>query len=400
MAFSSLFQLQYIFIYKYFEYSWILWPLYIWTLITPLIGRLTKNYELTAHSLHISASLQAAVLIYCAGALQAPGVFWLSIFPISGGILLGRKGALTGVSLVILTIIFYFTAQYAWIVPNIVRDLNLYEQQRVVNYVTYMIFSVWLVFYFLSYESRAQAEVRRHKLEVENLLHILMHDVAGPLGVIEMDIMRLQNKLTGVDVGKSLDRMQRNINNIGRILSYIKDMKAVKDGKIQSENLSTDLCQALKMTLDNLTERIEKKNIKIVLESNIDHCEVIGDGALLQNVVFNNLLVNAIKFSSNGGLILIVGSEDQDYVYVDIQDHGIGIPAPILENIFKLSYKTSRVGTDGERGSGYGMLLVKEYIEKIGGSIKISSTESGKGPNPSGTLIKLKFCKFNEVDIT
>jgi signal transduction histidine kinase len=92
--------------------------------------------------------------------------------------------------------------------------------------------------------------------------------------------------------------------------------------------------------------------------------------------VIRNILSNAVKFTPNGGTILIQGKEDDKNTTISIKDSGIGMDAKILENLFKLDVKTNRKGTEDEASSGLGLILCKEFIEKHGGKIWVESEEN------------------------
>jgi len=405
VCFVLFFHIQFNYKYNVYTYNWILLPIYLLMIFTPLIARITKNYEITAFNLLLTASLQTIVLIYAAGGIQAPGIFWLSIFPVAGGILLGKRGIAAGAILITMATTFYFVSANYWITPNLVRDFGNYERQKIINFIAFYIFSTWVTLYFVNKESKAQEEILRHKNEIESLLHILIHDVANPLTVQDMEIYKIKQKNLAPDLQKSIDRIERSTNRVISLLKQIKEMKALKDGKINFVKKPINFKNAYLEAIESLSSRLEEKQIELLSYCRVDNCYILGDDTLLQSVVLNNLIVNAIKFSAIKGKIIINVSDDVKFVYFEIQDYGIGMPEHILKNIFNLAYPTSRTGTSGEKGTGYGMPLVKEYVEKMNGHIAVSSTESSAESSaeikcdmkPSGTLITLSFAKVNNT---
>jgi signal transduction histidine kinase len=91
--------------------------------------------------------------------------------------------------------------------------------------------------------------------------------------------------------------------------------------------------------------------------------------------VIRNLLTNAIKFSHPDGYIKITSVESKDTINVSIIDKGIGIKAGILENLFRIDKSTTTKGTLGEKGTGLGLILCKEFMEKNNGNLVVSSIE-------------------------
>ncbi|MCK6598635.1 MAG: ATP-binding protein, partial [Bdellovibrionaceae bacterium] len=112
--------------------------------------------------------------------------------------------------------------------------------------------------------------------------------------------------------------------------------------------------------------------------------------------VLNNLLSNAIKFTPRGKTIEIKGeSLNSDQYMLTVEDKGIGIPSELLQNLFSVSKKTSRPGTEGEAGTGFGMPLVHATMKAYGGDIQVSSVPQEQNPENCGTSFKLIFKKVN-----
>ena len=108
---------------------------------------------------------------------------------------------------------------------------------------------------------------------------------------------------------------------------------------------------------------------------------------MLQTVI-RNLTSNAIKFTPRGGTISIfAGLHGQDKIVISIQDSGIGMCSELSENIFRIDARKSRQGTEDEPGSGLGLILCKEFINKNNGKIWVES-EINKGSTFYFTLPK------------
>jgi signal transduction histidine kinase len=97
------------------------------------------------------------------------------------------------------------------------------------------------------------------------------------------------------------------------------------------------------------------------------------------------LITNSVKFTPIGGEITIDASEKEDYVEVSISDNGIGIDKNNIDKIFNFTTPYSTEGTKGEKGTGLGLALCKEFIEKNGGRIWFNNNE-GQGTKFSFTL--------------
>ena len=94
--------------------------------------------------------------------------------------------------------------------------------------------------------------------------------------------------------------------------------------------------------------------------------------------VLLNLISNAIKFTKTGGNILVLANSDQDRVEIAVSDNGVGMNEETRNKLFSLETNETTIGTANEKGSGLGLILCKEFVEKHGGKIWVES-ELGKG---------------------
>ena len=107
---------------------------------------------------------------------------------------------------------------------------------------------------------------------------------------------------------------------------------------------------------------------------------VLADANQLQTIL-TNLIANALKFTDELGSINIIarkeGKREQDqFVYIEVTDTGVGMSADVMDKIFRIDSKHSTKGTAGETGTGLGLLLCKEFVEKNGGIIGVKSIEN------------------------
>jgi signal transduction histidine kinase len=127
----------------------------------------------------------------------------------------------------------------------------------------------------------------------------------------------------------------------------------------------------------------EKKMIRIEVEVS-DELLIYADKSSMKTV-FSNLLNNAIKFTPDKGTIKIDAIQGDHFIEISISDNGIGIPPETLPKLFLIEESVSTPGTDNELGTGLGLLLCKEFIEKHQGKIWVDS-ELGKGSKFTFTI--------------
>ena len=131
-------------------------------------------------------------------------------------------------------------------------------------------------------------------------------------------------------------------------------------------------------TMFDLQGQADKKNI-IVLDDISENELIFADKNMLATVL-RNLISNAIKFTSNGGSIIISSKkqENSNFLEISVEDTGVGIPKNTIDDLFRIDKNTSTRGTEDETGTGLGLILCKEFVEKHNGKIWIES-EEGKG---------------------
>ena len=136
------------------------------------------------------------------------------------------------------------------------------------------------------------------------------------------------------------------------------------------------LVSAVDQSLELLKANALQKNI--VLENKVPFDIYVNADTLMLRSILQNLVTNAIKYTPQGGLITITAQRIDKMVELCITDSGIGMEADIRENLFTNFNSSSVSGTNNEKGSGLGLILVKDFVTRHGGTIRVES-EMGKG---------------------
>ena len=139
--------------------------------------------------------------------------------------------------------------------------------------------------------------------------------------------------------------------------------------------------------------RAQEKNIELTLSFKDDAQDILvmADGISLTHEIINNLVSNAIKFTKSGGWVQVEAFEKEGFAYVTVKDNGIGMSGEVLDHIFDSNGRTSRPGTALETGSGFGLPLVKTFLEMFDGSILVDSKEKSHDLEDHGTTITIKL---------
>lgn len=239
----------------------------------------------------------------------------------------------------------------------------------------------------------------------KRLLRILSHDLANLLTVILGNIALLRRK-ESVDTDNfhsKLDKIEFAAQQQKVLIDRIRTMEArvEREQKVNLEPCSLSL--AIRDSIRIFEEQLKNKNLSVELnfpENDLFQIEI--DKVLLWNNVLNNLISNSIKFSQENGKIgLTLRNIDTDSVELTLRDEGVGIPKKMLATLFTGGVQNSRIGTHGEKGTGFGMGLVKDTLDLFAATLQIySKTIEADGKN-HGTTFKLTFHKslpqFREI---
>ncbi len=228
--------------------------------------------------------------------------------------------------------------------------------------------------------------MKRNEIQSE-LLHVISHDLANSLGTILGFSKCTQTKPD--ESSRLIPHIISNAENALEILKLSKMLLVAEEKQLDTApvNLKSILDQSARF----IHTRLEEKNILLNITVP-EHTIVIAEEVSLINSVLINLLSNAIKFSHPESAIKIYSHQDEtDKVKVTISDSGIGMPPELVNDLFDLSRCISRPGTEGEEGTGFGMPLVKKFMNKYEGDIVVSSKSIEDFPNDHGTEITLIF---------
>ena len=218
--------------------------------------------------------------------------------------------------------------------------------------------------------------------ENKQLIHVLAHDLKNPIGCA-LSMMELIDE-DPEDAAEYSEYARSALEQGLQIIDLIKDFMAVKEKKMTLKLNRLNLAQLIGNSLNTLKNQFSDKNISVNVSVD-STLFVVVDEVSFVNSVLNNLMTNAIKFSFKGSAIDIIADQNQDLVSLSIIDKGIGMPKKIENDIFNIEKSISRPGTEGEVGTGFGMPLVKKFVEAYGGTIQIISKEKSADENDHGT---------------
>jgi signal transduction histidine kinase len=213
----------------------------------------------------------------------------------------------------------------------------------------------------------------------DKLFAVVAHDLKNPLSAFRSITQSLSENVLNVskeEIDYFIRQLNQSANQLFDLLQNLLNWAVSQIGKLpfQPENLNVKTI--VEETLNLLKINAEAKNQSLI--ANIPEAiQVRADRQMLRTIL-RNLLSNAIKFTPENGKININTSLSDNYTQIEIKDTGIGLSANDIQKLFNIEEDVSQVGDSPEKGTGLGLLLCKELVEKHNGKIWVES-EQGKG---------------------
>jgi len=241
----------------------------------------------------------------------------------------------------------------------------------------------------------AKLEISEEKLQELNaskdrFFSILAHDLKNPftalIGYSEMLLEDFED-FSDAEKKEFISVIYKTSKNVYELLENLLDWSRIQTGRMELLPAKIDLYK-IAQTVYNLTYgNASKKHINLNVDIKEGTFVFVDKNAV--STVLRNLVINAIKFTPENGMIIIKSEEEENYFKVTVEDDGIGISKEIQEKLFKIDSAHTTPGTANEKGTGLGLILCKELVENSGGSIWVES-EDGKGSKFIFTLPKVK----------
>jgi signal transduction histidine kinase len=220
----------------------------------------------------------------------------------------------------------------------------------------------------------ASNELSKTNDEKDKFFSILAHDLRSPfhglLGFSNMLIAEYDN--LSVEEKKNIAaRINHSAQFVFKLIENLLEWSRLQSGRMEIKPVKTDLNETVLYIFNLLNNSAVAKEIKLINEIP-ENIFVFADANML-NSVLENLISNAIKFSKRNSAVTISSVVLGTHVEVFVKDDGIGIKESDLEKLFKIDSHHSTSGTEEEKGTGLGLILCREMIEKMNGSINVVS---------------------------
>ena len=231
----------------------------------------------------------------------------------------------------------------------------------------------------LTEQIEMENELRKLNADKDRFFRILGHDLRSPFNALLGFSNMLLEHFDQYDRATIKERIKL-INQISHtsfdLLNQILLWSKSQSGNLELQIEHFDFFEACTEVVDTVESQATEKEITI-------HIKQKGEGLLVADInmfktVVRNLISNAIKFTHSGGEILVMDEVIEDKHLISVSDNGVGIEPDIIEGLWEIQSCYSTKGTNNESGTGFGLKLCKELVEKHGGEIEVES-ELGKG---------------------
>lgn len=236
---------------------------------------------------------------------------------------------------------------------------------------------------------KGREQILQESTKRQELLHILCHDLMNSIGPVKTFLELLKNDPMRLD--EIIDICIMSAENGMDVITLVREYLALDENKVSLKLEPLNLKKMVEYSTWLLRQDIQAKGIQLTMDIDPELIVTVERTSFI-NSVLNNLLTNAVKFSFPDGKLYLSAQEEEKQVKLVVRDFGIGIPKTLLGAIFEVNKPTTRPGTKGEQGTGFGMPLVKKFVTTYGGDIVVNSstedTESFKRGTEVTILIK------------
>lgn len=267
-------------------------------------------------------------------------------------------------------------------------------------FVGYLMYSILLPLYSIQQINRKRTEILEAmvadktkelvelKNEKEKLLRVLVHDISNPL---QSAMFKVSHLKSAVPVGSNeylyAEKVSKGLNTIKDIVSHVREYECVLLGLRTLELEEVFLQECLDEVENIFSDRYKEKNIQLNIHNKLpSDTKIKVDRTSFILSVASNLISNAFKFSKPNSEVQVLCYEKNSEIIIEVIDNGVGMNERTLSKIFDIGASVSSQGTLGEKGTGFGLPIVKAYVTMFGGRIMAKSSQD---ENNSGTTFSL-----------
>ncbi len=221
---------------------------------------------------------------------------------------------------------------------------------------------------------QCRLELEQANAEKEKIWSMIIHDLKEPMSLLTIATAMLaepEETLSSQEIRHVAAQMRSGLKHVNALLNDLVQWSRMGQDRIDYAPQKFALHALIEHCLQTVRIPAGEKSVQIHTDVSPD-LFVLADRDMI-NTVLRNLILNAVKYSSRGSTVTISGEQDGTMATIAIQDNGIGMNQTMLDKIFTIAKDKIQLGSEGERGSGLGLLLCKSFVERHGGRIWLES---------------------------
>ncbi len=228
--------------------------------------------------------------------------------------------------------------------------------------------------------NQANDKLKIINAEKDKFFSVISHDLRSPLsGFLSLSEMIIEEnmKLSKNQIVDYVNTLYHSANQLYELLENLLEWSRIQLGNVRYNPQLINVKSIVQSNIELISTKVDSKSIAIynMVDANLE----LNTDTNMLNAIFRNLISNAVKFTKTDGAIFIRSAKnEQGGIALKIQDTGIGMNKELMDKLFVIGENTSRLGTEGEASSGLGLMLCKEYSDRISAKLTIES-EVNKG---------------------
>lgn len=356
--------------------------------LAPLMFYRTGSLAITGMFVSFSGlGFQTLFCLY-SGGIFSPAAIWFSLHPVILAFFASIPVIMVSVGLnAVIVVSLYLTEVYGYLPQDVLSDSHRY----VMNMSSYLGLDILIAIFTIVtvYVHQKNSDIISSKKDmIENLVRILSHDLCNPLTVSKVQVHLFKKGKVTADT--AFEKVEYANRQIFEIVNSVRYWMAHQENKLMLKNEEV-LCSAIVEHVEkSFIERMGQKRVKLNVKNTLaENQKLLGDRSAIMFQIINNAMSNAIKFTPEGSSIILGLKKEGEFILVSVADHGNGIDDVLKHKIFSPYEKTSKLGTNGEVGTGFGMPIIKTLMTKMDGEVSIDNWyENGA---IKGAMVTLKF---------
>jgi PAS domain S-box-containing protein len=230
----------------------------------------------------------------------------------------------------------------------------------------------------LEREQAARVVAERHSRTKDDFIAVLSHELRTPLNAIVGWVHILRRRDPTPEAVKGLDAIERNVKTQARIISDILDVSRINSGKLRLDREWTDAAELIVSSIESLRGSLDERRLQVETDAQAAREPAWLDPARFQQI-FWNLMTNAIKFSPEGGRVVVRLARRGERLLLEVQDFGQGIKPEFLPHLFERFSQSDAPGNRRHGGLGLGLSIVEHLVDLHGGHVSAHSEGLGHG---------------------